>query len=431
MNYLYGSSAPSEKKSLWSRSSSNNSQATLTEAKLRDAAHNNRFFSEDEALAKARAEPDDESPLLVVFSPQDPDNPRNWGIARKSYAMMVVYMLVIGTSVCVSGISSASEEISETFRVSSEVTTLGLVMYVLGFAFGPLLLAPLSEYYGRYFIYVYSWFFLFIFQLPVALAPNIGTIIVCRFIQGFGGSAPIVNTGGTIADLFIRDKSGPPMMLFGLFSTCGPPFALVISGYIVLKMGWRWVFWVDMIITGGLWVIMIITLPETRHSTRLEHKVKRMRKTLRKEGNEKAARRIFYGHATEEKSMNILISIHLTRPFRFLFTEPITMGAALYNGFIYGLIFLFNEAFPLVFGPGGHNFNTGEWGLAFLGIVIGGVIAAACHPIQERYYLKRVAANNGLSVPEARMWQSLIGSLFLPISLRTHIPLLDMILYFG
>lgn len=50
-----------------------------------------------------------------------------------------------------------------------------------------------------------------------------------------------------------------------------------------------------------------------------------------------------------------------------------------------GIVYLFNEAFPLVFGPGGHGFNTGEWGLSFLGLFIGPLIGAALHPLQERY----------------------------------------------
>lgn len=86
--------------------------------------------------------------------------------------------------------------------VSVEVTTLALSLYVLGFAVGPVLLAPLSEYFGRQPVYAVSWFLLFIFQLPIALAPNIGTILVCRFIGGFVGGAPLTNTGGSISDLW-------------------------------------------------------------------------------------------------------------------------------------------------------------------------------------------------------------------------------------
>lgn len=307
-------------------------------------------------------------------------------------------------------------------------------MYILGFAIGPMLLAPLSEYFGRNPIYIISWFILVIFQIPLALAPNIGTVIICRLIQGFGGSAPLTNTGGTVSDLWERNSSGnaskcclvptdscketkPSIVaIYGLSSTFGPPMALVISGYIALEKGWRWLFWVYMAIFGGVWLLMLVTLPETRHSIILEKKANRIRKTLRKEGLA-SADNIRDANADEARSLHTLFSITLTRPFRFLFTEPITIGAAAYNGFIYGIVYLFNEAFPLVFGPGGHGFNTGEWGLSFFGLAIGSIVAAMLHPLQERYYLKQVAAHDGKGQPEARLWMARGGAFLLPISL--------------
>lgn len=175
-----------------------------------------------------------------------------------------------------------------------------------------------------------------------------------------------------------------------------------------------------MIITGSLWVIMVFTLPETRHSIILERKARRVRKMLAKEGSVSPAvlENIKDAHnKAEKRSIHSLFAVNLTRPIRFLLTEPITMGAAAYNGLIYGIVYLFNEAFPLVFGPGGHNFNTGEWGLAFLGLCVGTILAACCHPLQERYYLRRVAANHGKGIPEARMYQARFGALLLPLSL--------------
>ena len=308
-------------------------------------------------------------------------------------------------------------EIQKEFHVSSEVTTLALSLYVLGFAVGPVLLAPLSEYFGRQPVYIVSWFVLFIFQLPVALAPNIGTILVSRFIGGFAGGAPLTNTGGTVSDLWTRNESGGPMAVYGLSSTLGPPLALVMSGYIGLNLGWRWIFWVLMAITGAFWVLLVFTIPETRHTIILQKKTKRVRKVMRKEGL-KAADSITDANADERKGLHQLFAITLTRPFHFLFTEPITFFAAVYNGFLYGLVYLFNEAFPLVFGPGkGHGFNGGEQGLSFLGLCVGPIIAFLFYPLQERYYLRRVAENEGKGVPEARMWMARLGALFIPVSL--------------
>ncbi|KAJ5919503.1 hypothetical protein N7454_009338 [Penicillium verhagenii] len=179
------------------------------------------ILTEEEAFAKARASPNDAFPILLTYAIDDHDNPRNWPKWRKWYISIFVSMLNVFTYVllfffvllsvpgyplfqyradsnksilyscwCAGGISSGAPGIQKEFGVSSEITTLALSLYVLGYAIGPVMLAPLSEYFGRQPVYVVSWFFLFLFQLPLALAPNIGTILVFRFIAGCAGGAP-------------------------------------------------------------------------------------------------------------------------------------------------------------------------------------------------------------------------------------------------
>lgn len=392
---------------------------------VKSATTSGVLVSEKEALARARNSPGHALPLHIIFAPGDRDNPRCWGFWRKCWITCFVSMLNVVTSVspyfdiitmlmlyrtwCAGGFSSGAPEIAEHFHVSTEVTTLCLSMYVLGYAVGPVLLAPLSEYYGRQPVYLISWFLLCLFQLPLALAPNIGTMIVCRLLAGLAGGAPLTNTGGTVSDLWERNASGLPMAVYGLSSTFGPPMALVVTGYIGLNLGFRWIFWILMIITGFFWVLLAITVPETRHSIILQRKAARARKKMRREGLASAATTTDQ-HASQRQSLPQLFRITLSRPFYFLFTEPITLFSALYNGFLYGLVYLFNEAFPLVFGsPNGHGFNVGQQGLAFLGL--------ALSPLQERHYLRRVAQQNGKSVPEARMWMARAGALLIPISL--------------
>ena len=396
-----------------------NEEATLHPEQA-DKASSRRALSETDALAYARTQPKEHLPIYLQFAPNDRENPRNWTKWRRWYITIFVSMLNVLTCWCAGSISSGALAVQKEFSVSAEITTLSLSLYVLGFAVGPVLLAPLSEYFGRQPVYIVSWFVLFTFQLPIALAPNIGTILVCRFIGGFAGVAPLTNTGGSISDMWSRNESGGAMAVYGLSSTFGPPMALVISGYTALDLGWRWIFWVNMATTGGFWVILVITIPETRHSIILQRMTKKLRQQMRQE-HLAAAESLADANADERKNLHQLFAITLTRPFHFLFTEPITFFAAVYNGFLYGLVYLFNEAFPLVFGPktslGGHNFNIGAQGLAFLGLAIGPIVAFCLYPLQERYYLARIAANDGKGVPEARMWMARAGALFIPISL--------------
>lgn len=216
--------------------------------------------------------------------------------------------------------------VEESFRVSPEVATIGLVVYVFGLGVGPLLLAPLSEYFGRSPVYLVSWGIFVIFQIPLAVAPNIGTLLSCRFLQGFFGSAPLTNIGGVISDLFERDESGYAMAIYGFSSTGGPPFALVVSSYIPPTLGRRWLFWSYLIIFGSYEILLLPTLRETRHNIILEKRALKMRKQT---GNQRV-----YDPAGKDRSLHHLFAISLTRPLHFLFTEPITLLSALYNGFV-------------------------------------------------------------------------------------------------
>lgn len=378
-------------------------------------ADDDLVLSDAEALAHARANPADSTPMIIRFSMTDSANPRNWSRWRKYYITIFVSMLNNLTCWCSSSLSLASLQIAAEFDVSMEITTLLLSTYIFGFALGPVVLAPLSEKFGRSPVYNISWGLLVIFHIPIALAPNIGTLLVCRFLAGFFGSAPLTNTGGTVSDLWSRNESGYAMCIYGLSSTLGPNLALVVTGYMIQEKGWRLETWIIMAIVGGFWILLVITIPETRHTTILDKKTSKLRKQMRKE-KLAAAETVRDANADEKKGLRTLFFITLTRPVRFLVTEPITTCSALYNGFLYGLVYLFNESIPLVFMQ--HDFDTGQQGLSFLGLCVGTIAAAAAYPfIQERYYLKQVAANDGKGDPEARMFSARFGAFLIPISL--------------
>lgn len=72
--------------------------------------------------------------------------------------------------------SETYSQMEHTFHSSREVVTLGLSLFVVGLGFGPILLAPLSEFYGRRPIYIVSTFFFLIWLIPCALARNMQTV---------------------------------------------------------------------------------------------------------------------------------------------------------------------------------------------------------------------------------------------------------------
>lgn len=115
-------------------------------------------------------------------------NPRSFSKTRK---WMIVAIVSAG-STCVTCASSmytlTYSQLTAEFRISRVVATLGLSLFVMGLGLGPMLLGPLSEFYGRRPIYVFSFVFFLIWLIPCAVAKNIQTELVARFIDGFAGS---------------------------------------------------------------------------------------------------------------------------------------------------------------------------------------------------------------------------------------------------
>lgn len=87
--------------------------------------------------------------------------------------------------------STATKQTAKKFGVSPDVMVLGVSLFVLGFAFGPIIFGPLSELYGRKRPLFVGMFIFAIFQIPVAVAQNLQTIFICRFLGGLFASAPL------------------------------------------------------------------------------------------------------------------------------------------------------------------------------------------------------------------------------------------------
>lgn len=101
------------------------------------------------------------------------------------------------------------------------------------------------------------------------------------------------------------------MAVYGLSSTFGPPMALVITGYIGLNAGWRMIVWVLVAMTGGVWILLVTTVPETRYTTILQKKAMRARKQMKKE-NLRSAESTVDVNASGRKGLHELFAITLT-----------------------------------------------------------------------------------------------------------------------
>ena len=106
-----------------------------------------------------------------------------------------------------------------------------------------MLLAPLSEIYGRNIIYNTGNLLFAAFTAGCALAQNLPALLACRVLAGFVGGAPLTNGGGTIADIIPVRRRGAILSLFSSVDVLAPVLGPSAGGYIAYAWGWRWIFW--------------------------------------------------------------------------------------------------------------------------------------------------------------------------------------------
>lgn len=194
--------------------------------------------------------------------------------------------------------------------------------------------APLSEVIGRRYVYAGTLLLAVIFEIPCAVAPNIGTLIVCRAIDGIAFSAPMTLVGGTLADLWKNEERGVPMAAFSAAPFIGPAIGPLAGGFLFDGAGWRWLYWLQMILAGVSWILITFTVPETYAPTLLKARAKKLRK---QENDPK--------YVTEQeldsRPLGEKIKIFLLRPFQLLFMEPIVLFISVYMSVLYGLLYMF------------------------------------------------------------------------------------------
>ena len=118
--------------------------------------------------------------------------------------------------------STATVVTAKKFDVSTEVMTLATSLVIFGFAAGPQVWSPVSELYGRRIPLFFGYAVFAIFQIPVAVAQNVYTIMICRFLMGVFGCSPLAVVGGAMADIWGPVDRAVAIAMFSGATFLGP-----------------------------------------------------------------------------------------------------------------------------------------------------------------------------------------------------------------
>ncbi|CAI4212637.1 unnamed protein product [Parascedosporium putredinis] len=308
----------------------------------------------------------------------DPENPKNWSKARKWYCTMVVAVTCFVVTFASSNVSADMTGVMEEFDYASIPIPKPSLLTV-------------------------------IFIIPCAVAQNIETLLICRFIGGVMFSAPMTLVGGTLADMWRNEERGVPMSAFSAAPFMGPAFGPLIGGFLADATNWRWLYWIQIIVAGIMWILITFTVPETYTPTILARRARKLRKATGKS--------YVTEHDLDMRPLRERLAIFLVRPFQLLFTELIVFLFSLYMSILYGVLYMFFVAFPIIYQKG-KGYSASKTGLMFIPLAVGVLASGLCAPLVNKHYVSIGKSKYGGRPPaEARLYPMMASCWLMPLGL--------------
>jgi hypothetical protein len=140
---------------------------------------------------------------------------------RKWQILSVIFAIQVSMNFNAAVYPNVIQGLSDHFNISLQAARVGQMIFLVAYAFGSELWAPWSEELGRWPILQLSLFFVNsrshsrlvdcsleadlppVWQIPCALAPNFGTIVVARFLGGLSSA------GGSVTLGMVRQRYHP------------------------------------------------------------------------------------------------------------------------------------------------------------------------------------------------------------------------------
>jgi MFS transporter, DHA1 family, multidrug resistance protein len=330
--------------------------------------------------------------VVTWYSDGDEANPRNWSPLKKGWTMTVITLYTFVVYCTASIITPTIEVVMQRYNISYESASLGLAMYVFGYATGPMFFSPLSEvrFIGRNPPYVLSFVVFFALSIALCFVDNWPAIVVLRFLQGWFGSPALATGAASIEDMYDMYEAPYGYVWWVAAMYCGPALGPLLAGYAV-PVDWRWPMY-EVVIMSTPILVMLPLMPETWPAKILLRRAQRLRKST---GNEN------YRSASELKTIDFgkTLTSAMIKPIEISIKDPAIGFAVIYAMIVYGTYYSFFEAFPITY-LGVYQMSLGGLGLIFTSLAVGCAVGVLIYVM----YLKKVF------IPRARHFHETYGT---------------------
>lgn len=264
----------------------------------------------------------------------------------------------------------ALPDIAAELNMNETTSVMALSVYLLATAFGPLLIGPLSEIYGRKPVLHGTNMWFLVWNIVCGFANNKSILIAARLLAGFGASAIYTLGGSVLGDIWKAEERGRSLALYQLVPLLGAAVGPILGGFITSATTWRWMFWSTSIFQLIATILSFFFFHETYAHTILRQKARAVRSST---GDNRycAATEIEYKNQTR----GWIWQRNLSRPCRLLIFHPIVQIQACVSGFAYGVTYLVISSYANLWTTRyGQSVSTS--GLHYLAMCIGEILGA-------------------------------------------------------
>lgn len=295
-------------------------------------------------------------------------------------------------------------ELSGPNESTSSTSALLVTIWELGEAAGPLLIAPLSEIFGRYPIVNVCNLFFILFTLLAACSGSTSILIATRMLTGLTVTTNVLNPA-IIGDLFESEERGSAMSLVALAPLIGGAIGPAISGTIAQTLGWRWILFISAGLAACCEILFLSCFRET-YGPRI------LRRRVSKLCTEEDACELATGEKDTHAGIKKLWHA-ITRPFAVLFGSSVLALLSIFASVSFSIFYVMSITLPDIL-TDIYKFDPAQTGATFITFSIGSFFGVLlCNAALDRIAIRLHKRNNKQN-PEHRLPLTILGGIFLP-----------------
>ncbi|TGJ85849.1 hypothetical protein E0Z10_g2925 [Xylaria hypoxylon] len=346
----------------------------------------------------------------------DAENPMEWPAAYKwGIVSLLSFMAFTVTFTCISVVPIASQIVYEldNGRVSKSSSVLLVTIWELGEAAGPLLIAPLSEVFGRYPVMNGANVLFILATALAALSQSTPLFIGARALTGLSVASNVLGPA-IVGDMFVSEQRGSAMSFVALAPLIGGSLGPAIGGAIAEKFGWRWVLWLSVCLALSCELVFFTFFRETYKVAVLRKRAARLRKET---GNPKL-RTVF--DLDDGKSNAHKIWECAVRPAIVLSGSSVLQVLSLHGAVSFSYYYVFSTTLPEILQQL-YGLSAAASGLAFISFSFGSTISVVImNLLLDKIYIKLRDQHKGVGAPEFRLPIVIVGAFSLPLTVAAY-----------